>query len=155
MLTATPWGLAESQCTAVRPTPVRTYVREMPQGCMLYWGEGSKKRNSVQFTNSDADMLELFLRFLRQCYGVLDERVAFSVNCFTHDARRRRGHRRVVAAPPPASTRLRPCSDDQSRFASVARAPRRVRRNRNPVVPFVINDSSSGTGKDGVRVHCS
>jgi hypothetical protein len=53
---------------------------------MLYWAEGTKKRNSVLFTNSDADMLQLFLRFLRRCYGVLDERVAFSVNCFTPDA---------------------------------------------------------------------
>ena len=53
---------------------------------MLYWAEGTKKRNCVLFTNSDADMLELFLRFLRHCYGVLDERVAFSVNCFTPDA---------------------------------------------------------------------
>ena len=32
-------------------------------------------------------MLELFLRFLRDCYGVSDERVAFSVNCFAQDAR--------------------------------------------------------------------
>lgn len=55
------------------------------QGCMLYWAEGTKSRNTVQFTNSDADMLELFLRFLRRCYGVRDDRVAFSVNCFTPD----------------------------------------------------------------------
>lgn len=57
------------------------------KGCMLYWAEGTKKRNSVLFTNSDADMLELFLQFLRHCYGVLEERVAFSVNCFAPDAR--------------------------------------------------------------------
>jgi hypothetical protein len=35
-----------------------------PQGCMLYWAERAKTRNSVLFTSSDADMLELFLRFL-------------------------------------------------------------------------------------------
>ena len=51
-------------------------------GCMLYWGEGSKHRNRVVVTNSDADLLAFFLRFLRECYGVDDERVAFSVNCF-------------------------------------------------------------------------
>ena len=31
--------------------------------------------------------MELFLRFLRRCYGVTDERVALSVNCFAPDAR--------------------------------------------------------------------
>ena len=56
------------------------------QGCMLYWAEGTKNCNSVLFTNSDADMLELFLRFLRRCYGVPDARVALSVNCFAADA---------------------------------------------------------------------
>ena len=36
-------------------------------GCMLFWAEGSKSRNSVKFTNSDPDMLRLFVRFLREC----------------------------------------------------------------------------------------
>ena len=51
------------------------------EGCMLYWAEGSKCRNAVVFVNSDADMMELFLRFLRRCYGVCDDAVALSVNC--------------------------------------------------------------------------
>ena len=51
-------------------------------GCMLYWAEGSKRRNSVTFTNADPDLVELFLRFLRTYYGITDDRVAFSVNCF-------------------------------------------------------------------------
>jgi transcriptional regulator with XRE-family HTH domain len=51
------------------------------EGCMLYWAEGAKARNAAVFVNSDADMVELFLRFLRECYGVPDDRVAFSVNC--------------------------------------------------------------------------
>jgi hypothetical protein len=50
-------------------------------GCMLFWAEGSKRRSAVIFTNSDADMLHLFVRFLRECYGVGVERLAFSVNC--------------------------------------------------------------------------
>jgi transcriptional regulator with XRE-family HTH domain len=57
------------------------------QGCMLYWAEGTKSRNSVLFTNSDADMLELFLRFLRRCFGVTDERVTLTVNCYAADER--------------------------------------------------------------------
>jgi hypothetical protein len=51
------------------------------QGCMLYWAEGAKTRNSVVFVNSDPDMMVLFLRFLRECYGVEDGAVALSVNC--------------------------------------------------------------------------
>ena len=52
------------------------------QGCMLYWAEGSKRRNSVTFTNSDAEMVLVFLHFLRTCYAVADDRVSLSVNCF-------------------------------------------------------------------------
>ncbi len=50
-------------------------------GCMLYWAEGSKSRNRVVFVNSDAAMMVVFLRFLRECFGVQDERLALCVNC--------------------------------------------------------------------------
>lgn len=50
-------------------------------GCMLYWAEGSKHRNHVTFTNADVDMVRFFVRFLRECYGVEDARIALSVNC--------------------------------------------------------------------------
>jgi hypothetical protein len=52
------------------------------QGCMLYWAEGAKRRNSVTLTNADAALVEVFLRFLKICYGVTDDHVALSVNCF-------------------------------------------------------------------------
>jgi hypothetical protein len=51
-------------------------------GCMLYWAEGAKSRNNVVLVNSDADLLHAFVQFLRDYFGVLDERIAFSVNCF-------------------------------------------------------------------------
>jgi hypothetical protein len=51
-------------------------------GCMLYWAEGSKRRNTADLTNSDVDLLDAYLRFLRRHYDVPDARVAFSVNCF-------------------------------------------------------------------------
>ena len=35
-------------------------------GCMLYWGEGSKTKNSVQLVNSDINLLRVFLRFLHK-----------------------------------------------------------------------------------------
>jgi transcriptional regulator with XRE-family HTH domain len=52
------------------------------KGCMLYWAEGTKRRNTAIFVNSDLNMVRLFLRFLRECYGVVDDRVALSVNCY-------------------------------------------------------------------------
>jgi len=51
-------------------------------GCMLYWAEGSKSRNTVQIVNADAGLLETFLRFLRVSYAVQNDAVRFSVNCF-------------------------------------------------------------------------
>jgi hypothetical protein len=54
-------------------------------GCMLYWSEGSKDRNTVKLTNSDADLLALFVRFLRECYAVPPERIALSVNCYLNN----------------------------------------------------------------------
>lgn len=35
-------------------------------GCMLYWAEGAKSRNNINFVNSDPNMFMLFVRFLRE-----------------------------------------------------------------------------------------
>jgi hypothetical protein len=50
-------------------------------GCMLYWGEGSKTRNGVAFTNADVNMLTFFLCFLRESYGVQDAATRLRINC--------------------------------------------------------------------------
>jgi len=55
------------------------------QGCMLYWAEGGKGRTSVIFTNSDANMLCFFLKFLRECYNVKNNDIAISINCYTNN----------------------------------------------------------------------
>jgi transposase-like protein len=44
-------------------------------GCMLYWGEGGKSRNKVSFCNADAQMLKIFIEFLREHFSVLDEQI--------------------------------------------------------------------------------
>lgn len=54
-------------------------------GCMLYWAEGSKSRNTVQFANSDPAMMELFVRFLRECFGLTSEDFSFTVNAYTNN----------------------------------------------------------------------
>ena len=49
-------------------------------GCMLYWAEGSKRRNDVEFTNSDPDMLGAFVAFLCRCYEVPRDSVRLTLN---------------------------------------------------------------------------
>ncbi len=44
-------------------------------GCMLYWAEGSRNRNVVEFVNSDPAMILFFARFLRICFQVPDEKI--------------------------------------------------------------------------------
>lgn len=51
------------------------------QGVMLYWAEGAKRRNAVLLSNADSDLLTVFRRFLRDCYAVVDEQIALTVNC--------------------------------------------------------------------------
>jgi hypothetical protein len=51
-------------------------------GCMLYWAEGAKDRNTLVFANSDTAMMKFFLRFLRESLEVTDERVALRLNVY-------------------------------------------------------------------------
>lgn len=56
-------------------------------GCMLYWAEGKKNRNTVQFSNSDPAMHSVFVGFLRTCFATPDEQLRFSVNAYTSGTR--------------------------------------------------------------------
>jgi DNA-binding transcriptional regulator YdaS (Cro superfamily) len=51
-------------------------------GCMLYWAEGSKARNSVQLVNADPEVIVFFARFLREQFNVEDERMVITCNLF-------------------------------------------------------------------------
>jgi hypothetical protein len=51
-------------------------------GCMLYWAEGSKHRNSLVFVNSDRAMVVHFVRFLRQALGVPPEDMTLRLNVY-------------------------------------------------------------------------
>jgi transposase-like protein len=42
-------------------------------GCMLYWGEGAKGRNQLQFVNADPVMARFFVDFLRREFGLNEE----------------------------------------------------------------------------------
>lgn len=51
-------------------------------GCMLYWAEGYKNKNTIGLTNTDFEMLLLFLKFLRTYYNVKDEDIR--ILCHSH-----------------------------------------------------------------------
>ena len=49
---------------------------------MLYWGEGTKGGNSVVFSNSDPDMIQLFLNFLRVICGIDEKRLRLLLHIY-------------------------------------------------------------------------
>jgi len=52
-------------------------------GVMLYWAEGDKgSRNAARISNSDPEILKLFLRFLRECLEVPDEQMRVTCHLF-------------------------------------------------------------------------
>jgi hypothetical protein len=51
-------------------------------GCMLYWAEGSKHRNTVRFSNSDPEVVKLFVRFLRAYFVIADCDIRVTCNLF-------------------------------------------------------------------------
>jgi transcriptional regulator with XRE-family HTH domain len=59
-------------------------------GCMLYWAEGGRSRNDVRFTNSDPEMVRLFVSFLRQSMGVLPQNILITCNLFADHEQRQR-----------------------------------------------------------------
>lgn len=53
-------------------------------GVMLYWGEGTKKGKTVDFSNSDPQMVRVFVKFLREVCRVSEERLRAMVYCHSH-----------------------------------------------------------------------
>lgn len=56
-------------------------------GCMLYWAEGAKSRNTVRIGNSDPFLLRFFVRFLNKCFGLSPNDFVVRVNCYTTEER--------------------------------------------------------------------
>jgi transcriptional regulator with XRE-family HTH domain len=48
-------------------------------GCMLYWAEGTKHRNTLKLTNSDPALMRFFVHFLREFFLLRDE--DFRITC--------------------------------------------------------------------------
>lgn len=51
-------------------------------GIMLYWGEGTKSGNSVVFSNSDPQMIMLFLKFLRAICQISETRLRILLHMY-------------------------------------------------------------------------
>jgi transcriptional regulator with XRE-family HTH domain len=59
-------------------------------GCMLYWAEGDKNRNSARIANSDPEVLRFFVRFVRTYFGVDGARIRVTCNLFADHLERQR-----------------------------------------------------------------
>jgi hypothetical protein len=60
-------------------------------GVMLYWAEGDKShRNAARISNSDPEVLKLFVRFLRDCLGVSDDKMRVTCHLFADHLERQR-----------------------------------------------------------------
>ena len=95
---------------------------------MLYWAEGRKCRGAVELSNSDPEVIRLFARFLRQCFGVPDCRMRVSCHLFADHAVRQREIEQFwldVAGLPHASLR-------KSMVNHYSRSSQRKRLNRLP-----------------------
>lgn len=57
-------------------------------GCMLYWAEGSKGRNTLIFANSDPPMVSFFRRFLAECFGIGHARLSVRLNVYLQNGQR-------------------------------------------------------------------
>jgi hypothetical protein len=51
-------------------------------GCMLYWAEGSKKRNQLQFSNSDPAMARFFVDFLKQHFELATDDICITCHLY-------------------------------------------------------------------------
>jgi hypothetical protein len=51
-------------------------------GCMLYWAEGAKDRNTLRFCNSDVHMVRFFVGFTRKCFELGPDDLTLRLNVY-------------------------------------------------------------------------
>lgn len=88
-------GAQHNRCVALEQRRAyqqagREKAKEMSKlhiiGCMLYWAEGTKQRNTLEFVNADPHMMSVFVRFLREELSVAD--ADFKLRVHVHNADR-------------------------------------------------------------------
>jgi transposase-like protein len=70
------------ECQRIGREMVEGCDQEYAMGCMLFWAEGSKTKNSVIFTNCDEDMVAFFVRFMRRYFGCSDVDFTLKLNVY-------------------------------------------------------------------------
>jgi transcriptional regulator with XRE-family HTH domain len=59
-------------------------------GCMLYWAEGAKDRNQLRFSNSDPEMVRVFVSFLRKYFELPEGKIRLTCHLYAdHEERQR------------------------------------------------------------------
>ncbi len=53
-------------------------------GIMLYWAEGTLRGNTVDFANSNPQMIKIFLKFLREICGINDGRLRVYLYAYSY-----------------------------------------------------------------------
>ena len=53
-------------------------------GTMLYWGEGTKSGSTVVLSNSDPNVVKLFLKFLREICGISEKRLRILLHIYNN-----------------------------------------------------------------------
>ncbi len=53
-------------------------------GIMLYWAEGTLKGQTVDFSNSNPEMVKIFLKFLREICGVSEKRLRLYLYAYSY-----------------------------------------------------------------------
>jgi transcriptional regulator with XRE-family HTH domain len=59
-------------------------------GCMLYWAEGSKRRNDIRLSNSDPELVRFFVTFLRAYFPLEDTDFRITCHLFADHIQRQR-----------------------------------------------------------------
>lgn len=65
----------------IKKYPLQNIGLQKSMLAMLYWAEGTKKIN-FKFTNTDPDLMRIFIRLLRNCYSLEEKR--FRVGLHIH-----------------------------------------------------------------------
>ena len=69
---------ADKEASALIGGPLRSQCLIL---AMLYWAEGNKK--GFVFTNTDQNMVKIFVKILREVFGIEDNRIDVTVRYFT------------------------------------------------------------------------
>lgn len=78
----------EKKKPSFKERPINSvYKRELRAiGSMLYWGEGykSEKSSFVDFSNSDSEMIKMFLKYLRGVYHINEKKLRVLLYCYSN-----------------------------------------------------------------------